>query len=164
MLSLKATTFWWFCRSVSESLAILSVNCSFTLVDRLNVTSGCWVEACRNVGRVRLIFYIFPIKSRQVFSDLCCDLLYDVNKVVYFPVQLGTLQNHLLHLFDGRVHFFICDITTHALTLKSSSISNRWIKSTNTRIKKKKTSAGLLLLQYWLIILDVFVFYIAVVI
>lgn len=44
-------------------------------------------------------------------SHLCCDLLHDVNKVVNLPVQLGTLQNHGLHLFDARVHVFICNVT-----------------------------------------------------
>lgn len=40
-------------------------------------------------------------------SYLWRDLFHSVNKVVYLHVQPGTLQNHSLHLFDGRCQIFI---------------------------------------------------------
>lgn len=40
-------------------------------------------------------------------SYLWRDLFHGVNKVVYLHVQPGTLQNHSLHLFDGRCQIFI---------------------------------------------------------
>lgn len=113
MVSLKATTLEWLRRSVSDSLAILSLNCSFTLADRLNMVSGCWGVTYRDWHRLGL----FLVSSHHCASgqlsagcsNLCCDLFHDVNKVVDLCVQLGTLQNHGLHLLYCRICIVICN-------------------------------------------------------
>ena len=59
------------------------------------------------------MFSTCVISSCQVAPHLRCDLLHSINKVVNLSVQLGTLQNHCLHLFDGRIHLSIWITGTH---------------------------------------------------
>lgn len=139
MLSLKATTFEWLRKSASERLAILCSNCSFTLADRLNMASGCCEVTCGEKKKTFACFYqsqgprVVSIGQLNIRagdqmvpgrSDLCRDLLHDVNKVVNLPVQLGTVQKHGLQLFDGRVHIFICNTTTRQLTTRRGKCSS----------------------------------------
>lgn len=49
---------------------------------------------------------------------LRCDLLYNINKVVDFRVQFGTLQKHGFQLFDARVHLSICTIRASTVVKK----------------------------------------------
>lgn len=132
MPSLKATTLGWFLRAASDRLAILSVNCSLTLVDKFTNVSGCCDVTCPNRSSLGLFKYPFKTTTWFFFffptfqdilvahSYLWGDLFHGVNKVVYLRVQPGTLQNHSLQLFDGRCHIFIWetkkDLKTDART------------------------------------------------
>lgn len=78
------------------------------------------------------------------WSDLCRDLLHDVNKEVNLPVQLGTVQKHGLQLFDGRVHNFICNTTTRQLTTRRENVQALIMKngSCKTMIRMQGRSFG----------------------
>lgn len=158
MLSLKATTFEWLRKSSSESLDILCSNCSFTLADRPNMASGCCEVTC---GKKHFTFVsksgtlVVPIRQLNIrpvirwlpgWSDLCCDLLHDVNKVVNVPVQFGTVQKHGLQLFDGRVHIFTCNTTTRQLTARRGNVQALILKKDSCKsiIRMQGRSYGLL--------------------
>lgn len=71
MLSLKAATFWWLWISSSESRAILSENCSFTLSERPNKASGCCAFTCTKVRHIRsFLFRLIKMSLRFTNTDL----------------------------------------------------------------------------------------------